>query len=225
MLLVPEEVMKRLTSPAPNPVVESVGRADENLQTIMDSKLKDDTKWKLYQQSMHRYIDQFNSSINPDAATVTSKSHDMLSTETIVSCIPDKYKSKARQLVELLRSSEKLLWDQNGQVNLNGRQLIGSNITDLVVDVLRASKQTPIGSDQFIELLAELNIPESLITNPERRNKLRAVKHAMSDTEEDRATSSKIPRLVTREALKRKVKEKSAKQTGKGKRCSWKCYC
>ena len=59
-------------------------------------------------------------------------------------------------------------WDEDGTVRLYGKPIQGSNIIDLVNDVVRQRKGSePTGWQPFAEGLRELNIPQDVIGNRE----------------------------------------------------------
>ena len=80
-------------------------------------------------------------------------------TEGAVAMMPPTLQKQARQLMQHLRGNgDIILWSPNGEVSIKGERLVGSNITDLVGDVLRSC-------NQFLQVLATLNAPEELMQN------------------------------------------------------------
>ena len=63
-----------------------------------------------------------------------------------------------------------ITWDAMGVVSADGKPIAGSNITDLVNDVVRANKTKngPAGWAEFADVLRSINIPRVLITNQKR---------------------------------------------------------
>ncbi len=71
---------------------------------------------------------------------------------------------------------------------MNEQKLRGSNIVDLVGDVLRNRKtaKTPTHSEEFIKLLANLNVPEEFVKNRNRISSFRFHKqNAQSDDDDE----------------------------------------
>ena len=74
-------------------------------------------------------------------------------------------------------------WSPNGEVSIRGRRLEGSNIADLVGDVMRSSSSKASSSRKenpnrvaFIDALAEMNAPETLIKNRDALKQFRQMK-------------------------------------------------
>lgn len=92
------------------------------------------------------------------------------SNEHILKLIPKKYLKKGEIILnQLLRNKDKIKWDENGKVTIKNEVIAGSNIIDLMNDVLRPLKTSqPRGAEKFVTLLKELSVPVSYIGNPRR---------------------------------------------------------
>ena len=69
----------------------------------------------------------------------------------------------------------------NGEVSIRGRRLEGSNIADLVGDVMRSSSSKSSKRENpnrvaFIDALVEMNAPETLIKNRDAFKHFRQMK-------------------------------------------------
>jgi len=93
------------------------------------------------------------------------------SVDDVVDLMPDSLKSNARNLMRRIQNNtdENLIsWSPNGEVSIRGRRLEGSNIVDLVGDVMRSSSSKSSKRENpnrvaFIDALVEMNAPETLI--------------------------------------------------------------
>jgi hypothetical protein len=108
--------------------------------------------------------------------------------------LPKTFQNSAKNLMnELKKHPETISWNpQNNEVSINGKMLAGSNIVDLIGDVLRNRKTvpSPLHSDIFLKLLANLNVPEELVKNRLKINKLRTYKHnAPGENQVERAVN------------------------------------
>lgn len=87
-----------------------------------------------------------------------------------VQALPKLKRNVGELLYDTLLKSNNVSWDQTGRVSVNGRELIGSSITDLISDVVRDRKTSnPQGWTIFAEALGDLNIPHEYIQNTRRR--------------------------------------------------------
>ena len=152
-------------------VMESVQRPEQQLMikkfNMAQQALEDPSKTKEEQVSM--YNDSMNEfSILRDrikqVPSVQKKSN--IVSEDVVSVMPVSLQSSARNLMDRLRRNEDAIsWTPLGEVSIHGQKLPGVNITDLVSDVIRASKSEVPDRDRFLRILSELNTPEAFIKN------------------------------------------------------------
>ena len=85
-----------------------------------------------------------------------------------VTYFPKTLRTKASWLLSEL-SSRGLKWNERGELYNNGKILPGTNILELINDVLRERKNSsPQGWRYFANLLHDYNIPKNLIQNPKR---------------------------------------------------------
>ena len=78
------------------------------------------------------------------------------------------FKRKAQLSLSILQDNPNMSWDEDGTVKLYGKPIQGSNIIDLVNDLVRRRKGIkPTGWQPFAEGLRELNIPQDVIGNRE----------------------------------------------------------
>ena len=107
------------------------------------------------------------------------------SIDDIVDIMPESIKSNARNLMKQIQKNgnENLIsWSPtNGEVSIRGSRLAGSNIIDLVGDVMRSStgkisKRKNLNRDAFIDALVEMNAPETLIKNRDALRHFREMK-------------------------------------------------
>ena len=90
-----------------------------------------------------------------------------LDRDLILTGIPKSLKRKAEAL---MRYIERLVcWKDNGEIVYNGKNLPGSHIADLLRYSLQEYGDSPPPQyDAFLEILGELNVPKSVIS--QRKN-------------------------------------------------------
>ncbi|KAK6167064.1 hypothetical protein SNE40_021171 [Patella caerulea] len=87
----------------------------------------------------------------------------------ILTTVPKSLKTKAGLLIEKLHQTPNITWDDKGTVAIQGKNITGSNITDLVNDLLRKRKYfNPIGWQELGKALSGYNLPQDLIGNADR---------------------------------------------------------
>ena len=106
-------------------------------------------------------------------------------------------------------------WDDGGTVKLYGTSIPGSNIIDLVNDVIRHHKGSePTGWQAFAEGLRDMNIPQDVIGNRERWDWM----HRAPEIPETDYITPKQNRSIRKTASRIHVSVRSAKSLSVRKR-------
>ena len=101
-------------------------------------------------------------------AKTTTSTHSKINL-LVVDSVPEMFKRRAQLLLSILQDNPNMSWDEDGTVKLYGKHIQGSNIIDLVTDVVRQRKgREPTGWQPFADGLREFNIPQDVIGNRER---------------------------------------------------------
>ena len=89
----------------------------------------------------------------------------------VVDTVPKTMQAKARRLME--RMKRNMSWTARGELIHEGVPIAGSNVVDLVNDVLRKRKTNPTGWQPFARQLRDMNLPMELVGNVARRDYIR----------------------------------------------------
>lgn len=199
-----------VTLPSVQTPGDPISRLDEELSEILHSKkYRDDSeKWKQYLQVLHRYLFLLEVRKGPIDPTLpgatsgtsreqqTSQKNVAYNDALIIDSVPQTYRHKAKALVSYLRNSpgavQRVTWDQEGRVTIDGKLVPDSNIVDLINDAIRSRKEFQAeGRRQFIETLRAISIPREFIGNAAlwtlgtaRRNVKRARKNWDDDNDD-----------------------------------------
>ena len=136
---------------------------DKKMQTILEREdLSEDERLKLYDQSFTRYLNVYDDyRPRPVAVAPESVKQDMVDDE-ILETVPKTM--KAQLLLKKMKSSPNISWNEKGELKYKGETVQGSNVVDLVNDVLRKRNYfNPQGWETFGEALRETNVPQDLI--------------------------------------------------------------
>lgn len=169
MVLISPDALRRLNTPVKDNTVDTI---ENDMTKILHApELEDRTKWSQYQQLMQRcqfFQDQLRQPTEipiMETADFTEKFE-----VEILRTLPKAFKTKGELLFKRLCASEVITWDRNGLVSINGVAIVGSNIVDLVCDVVRFKKSgSPVGWKEFTEALRLINVPQEFIGNQLRR--------------------------------------------------------
>ena len=125
----------------------------------------------------------------------------------VVDALPNSQKVNAKKLIRLLRSHDVVSWTPQGDVIIRGQRLRGVNIVDLVGDVVRTtpSRSMPLQREQFLNALAQANVPETLVKNRMALEHYRAIKNDGARQDSLESTSLHQGELIPNVGKKRKV--------------------
>jgi hypothetical protein len=170
------------TQERPKPPVEQrvkvMDTLDKNIQTILEREdLSADERLKLYDKSFTRYLsvhDDYRP--RPVAVVLEPVKQDLIDNE-ILESVPKAYqktmKAKAQLLLKKMKSSPYISWNEKGDLKYKGETVQGSNVVNLVNDVLRKRKYfNPQGWETFGEALREANVPQDLIGHDEKTTEI-----------------------------------------------------
>uniref|UniRef100_A0A6V7KD83 Uncharacterized protein n=1 Tax=Bracon brevicornis TaxID=1563983 RepID=A0A6V7KD83_9HYME len=140
-------------------------RLDEEMSNILSSRRDPSEKWKLYQDTLRRYLFFSGKKEEEEKPQINTPEQGSYNTDLILSAVPKKYKHQAASLVSHLNTTGgRIRWDPSGVVELDGRRLPGSNIVDLVNDALRHRKTVKAsGRTEFARFLQEINTPRGFV--------------------------------------------------------------
>ena len=191
MALVDPRMLDTLRSPPPptDTLGKKVQALDDEMKTILDRKdLDDRTKVTLYNQ-LQRYnvlsdkhvkepvrVVTVNESGTGAGAGVAEGAVGAPATTSgieadVVDTVPKTMQGKARRLMEHLKRD--IAWTARGELIHEGVPVAGSNVVDLVNDLLRKRKTDPTGWQPFARQLRAMNLPMELVGNVARRDYIR----------------------------------------------------
>jgi len=168
--LVPEDVIQSWRAEQRDramdrPVTIARQTVDANMGAVLESDKSDYDKHLLFAQEMAKFQQYREQQQQPPRSmTVPTDLEDQL-----LSSIPKTYKTKASALWKYLKSDQDVKWDEHGRLILQGQVIPQSHMIDLVHDALRPRKKAKraAGWSELSHHLAQNNIPQELIGNPE----------------------------------------------------------
>ena len=190
---------------------------------MANEDLSEAEKSQLYGQTLHKYKTAHQkalkeTSLFPPSDPSSSKMNQLVIDSvpsTMKRKAPSTMKRKAQLLVSLLKTNPNVSWENDGTVKLHGKSIPGSNIIDLVNDVIRHRKGSePTSWQAFAEGLRDMNIPQDVIGNRERWDWM----HRAPETPETDYITPKQKRTVRKTASRIPVSVRSAKRLSVRKR-------
>ena len=193
MALVDPRLLDTLRSPPPPPATDTLGKKvqalDDDMKTILDrTDIDDGTKVTLYNQVLQRYNVLADQRVKEPIRVVMVNESEVepglgLGSEvavrapisgleaTVLATVPKTMQAKASRLMKHLKRD--IAWTARGELIHEGVPVVGSNVVDLVNDLLRKRKTDPTGWQPFARQLRAINLPMALVGNVSRRAYIR----------------------------------------------------
>ena len=150
MALVDPRLLETLLTPTQTPVDITLRDLDAEMTSILD---KNDVgvseKVRLYNQALLRYNNMAKDrAAKPTPVVVVKENEPIVATDVmadVVTMLPKTLQEKGSQLVSRLKTTK---WNDRGELLHEGVAIPGSNVVDLVHDLLRKRKRpTPSGGN------------------------------------------------------------------------------
>ena len=183
MALVDPRLLETLRTPIQPPTDTNLRDLDSEMTSILDkSGIDVSEKVRLYNQALIRYNDMAKMSATKPTPVVVVKGKETLMTTDnmgeVVTTLPKALQEKGRQLVSRLKTTQ---WSDKGELLPDGTVVPGSNVIDIVHDLLRKRKTSdPIGWQQFASQMRAANIPMELVGNVARRRHIQKRKRTLT---------------------------------------------
>ena len=133
--------------------------------------------------------------------------------------LPQNQQKNAMKLINTLRErgDDTVTWTKDGEVKIRGEPLTGTNIIDLVGDVVRSasSKSSAPQRERFLNALAEANVPETLVKNKKALERYRQIKNNVGDAVASAASNVESEDEVSSTTTKRARATSMTKSTRK----------
>ena len=166
LYLVPEDVINSWRSEQrekaiDKPVNTVQAQMDAKMSSILKKDIPDYDKEKLYAQELEKLRTLRNQNAMPPPPIPGDVNISLAS-------IPKMYQRKAEGLLDYLRSTKNVSWDEKGQLRISGRPIERSHILDLIHDAVRYRKMSkrPEGWRELSTYLEQSNVPRELVGNP-----------------------------------------------------------
>ena len=172
MALVDPRLLETLRTPTQPPTDTNLRNLDSEMTSILD-KNGIDVSEKVRLDKM--------SATKPTPVVVVKEKETPLTTDVmgvVVKTLPKALQQNGLQLVSRLKTTQ---CNDKGELLQEGAVVPGSNVIDLVHDLLRKRKTSdPIGWQQFASQMRAANIPMELVGNVARRRHIQKRKRTLT---------------------------------------------
>ena len=167
-------------TPIKNPSQDQLVKTMEQMSNVLnDNSIPDDIKSSRYNEKIKDFTVYADKVTSGNVRTPSYSTTEPTENKMFYS-LPKTFQQPANILLkELEKFPERVQWDNNtNELTIDGKRMVGSNIIDLVGDVMRNRKTVspPMYSDAFLQLLADVNVPEEFIRNKSRLTQFRSLK-------------------------------------------------
>ena len=164
-----------------DPTTKTLSSLDSEMNAVLREAGNDEEKIAKYNQILHRYLTYQDKRKNTPIkvqvtggdevpAVVNDDADDDAVTKDVLESVPKSMTRRAKLLMRRLGRSTDVSWNERGELVLNATPVPGSNVADLVNDVLRKRKtvRPPVGWQAFARQLKTMNVPQEVVGNPSR---------------------------------------------------------
>ena len=151
-----------------NPGLSYLGKLDQDMAAVLQNpNLAPDVKHKQFTQLRHQYSSVKDDLEKPVNMTLQN-APPPIDMQEIIDSLPKNCKNKGKILLQHIRRSPDMEWNEKGQLIINGNLVEQSNITDLVHHFVRPTRNRPQpeGWSQFANVLHSGNVPREAFANP-----------------------------------------------------------
>ena len=189
MNLVDTKMLERMQAPI-DPLHRTLNSLDSDMQSILQrGDMTDEEKVQAYNQVLQRYLEYKRTGGEPAKPSLVQTKSAFDVEKDVMRTIPKTMKRKAEVLMERIRDDPDVSWNSRGEFVYKGRAIVGSNIVDLVNDMMRQRKGfEPRGRFEFARALRHTNVPQDLVGNRQMwgwMHRDSATSDAFSTAEED----------------------------------------
>lgn len=213
MVLVDPTHMLLKTSPVPDTLSDSVLSLDDEIKRVLSSSLSDHDKALTYEQVLHKYLNRVdqtrqtqnhitpNQTVSLPVDPVKSDAKTSKLEKRVIESLPKTLQKRGGVLLDHIKDTTDMTWNERGELIVKGQTLNGTNVSDLIHEILRSRKlgHKPEGWSIFANALKESNIPMDLIGNKAR----------WDSTDQDLSKSLSLESLSTPVNRKKKSKRKA----------------
>ncbi|KAF4520551.1 hypothetical protein B566_EDAN008750 [Ephemera danica] len=208
----------------------TIENLDTEMSIILGTKGKSDfEKWQEYNQVLQKYLRQYEKvkepiklsvendleELNSEQQKIESNNNELNAEDSVLQTMVNsfaknhRFRNKASVLYGILKRSPDIKWDDGGRVYIKDQIIRGSNIIDLMNDVIRSRQgEPPTGWEQFASVLASINVPREYIGNENRWNYILALGNTSETSQREH-----LRELQQRRPLVRKKQAQSKRKS------------
>lgn len=166
MNLVDSKMLEQMRIPV-NPLHRTLNTLDSDMQSILQRRdMSDEEKVQAYNQILQRYLEYQKTDLKPSQTFIDTHKPKIDVEGEVIRTVPKTMRSKAANLLERIKENPDTSWNERGEFVYRGQPVVGSNIVDLVNDMLRFRKTfNPHGRYDFARALRHSHVPQELVGN------------------------------------------------------------
>ena len=166
MILVPSEMTSHT-----KPIDFVLTNLDSEMSSILQrDDIPIDVKLRQYNQILHKYGKLDNMKKQPYELDIIEPTNNTIRDSDVLQGIPIKNEKAAHALWDFVKRNDRIQIADKGEVILDGRKMLHTNIIDMIHDLSRDRKtQKPAnGIEEFVKILKESNLPREYVINKNR---------------------------------------------------------
>lgn len=166
-----------------NPEKRDLKKSANEMKHVWERNIPADEQIRLFTDELNNLKKRYDTLKKPKPLEIVMKNEGVekeFMVSNIIESLPTTSQRDGLLLINHLKSRPDIIkWNEKGEVIFRGDTLIGSNIIDLISDVLtnRKESKTPLmDKTVFLKALSEINVPYQWIKNKQHKTLLQSYK-------------------------------------------------
>lgn len=122
-------------------------------------------KVRKYNQRLQDFLNFKEQSRKPLRVEIEEIPRESLPAKEILQNLPVNLRERGARVLDIIRSSDILSWNAKGELVSAGEAIRGSEIVELVNDVLRQRRYPPVGFEELYKEFKRKNVTKQLVLN------------------------------------------------------------
>ena len=166
MNLVDSRMLERVRPPV-NPLHRALSVLDSDMKSILErADMSDEEKVQAYNQTLQKYLEYQRPDVKAVEISRQQNKPKVDVEQDVMRTIPKSMRGKALSLIDRIKENPETSWNDRGEFVYRGQVVSGTNMVDLINDVLRHRKTfNPRGRYDFARALRDSHVPQEMIGN------------------------------------------------------------
>lgn len=200
-----------------NPRKGELYQREREMKEVLDEPdIPNDEKIRLFTENLNSMRKRYDELVKPKPLKIVMeakesresggeaveepKTEEYSMEDSLINSLPKLMQNNAQLILNHLKNYSKIIkWNESGEIIYKDETINGSNLTDLVANVLspKNSSTPPLLHETiFLKALSETNVPELWIKNKSKKKLLQSYRDVKSENQFASPTQNKKPKIL-----------------------------